>query len=293
MSLDLVETGSFAKGDVSETTDPIRVLSWNIARGSRLEEIIEFLRSANAHVICLQETDHNVRRTGRRNIAAEIASALRMNYAFGVEFEELTQGSGESPAYHGQATLSPFCLDGCRILRFQNQSRFWIPRWWIPKLPVLQRRVGGRMALVTSIRLGPKPFAVYNLHLESRSERVRRAQLAELLEDTRRYEPGNPIIMGGDFNFDLNRSPTATVLDDMEFHNPLGHAVQRTTPSNHLGREGPIDWVLIKGPLRTLAARVECSVSASDHYPLSLTLGALAECSGIRSDAGAMDHTHR
>ena len=31
-------------------------------------------------------------RTGFRNIAEEIAKRLRMNYAFGHEFQELTQG---------------------------------------------------------------------------------------------------------------------------------------------------------------------------------------------------------
>jgi hypothetical protein len=110
-----------------------------------------------------------------------------MNYAFGIEFEELAEGSRGSPAYHGQTTLSPFPLTDCRI-RFRNQSRFWHPYWWVPRLPKLQRRVGGRMALLTHFRIGAIALAAYNLHLESRSDNVRRAQLTELLEDGHRYD---------------------------------------------------------------------------------------------------------
>ena len=102
MSLDLVEFGSFVTDDpVRKPTDQLRVVSWNIARGARLNEITDFLRATNADLICLQETDRNARRTGRRNIAAEIASALRMNYAFGVEFEELSEGDRYLRADHG------------------------------------------------------------------------------------------------------------------------------------------------------------------------------------------------
>lgn len=272
MLLDSIETGSFSNGHVApQQKDHIYIISWNVARGSHLAEIIEFLRSSKADLICLQETDCNARRTGRRNIAAEIASALQMNYAFGMEFEELAEGSSGSPAYHGQTTLSPFPLTDCRILRFRNQSRFWHPYWWVPKLPKLQRRVGGRMALLTNICIGDKMIAVYNLHLESRSNSMRRAQLSELLQDTSQCDRNTPIVLAGDFNFNLNGA-AASAVADMRFHNPFEHEHQRTTPFNHIGRKGAIDWILIKGQLCPVAARVHSSVSASDHYPMSLTL---------------------
>jgi endonuclease/exonuclease/phosphatase family metal-dependent hydrolase len=272
MLLDAIETGSFSSEDLApQPKDHIRVVSWNVARGSRLAEIIEFLRSSKADLICLQETDCNARRTEGRNIAAEIASALQMNYAFGIEFQELSQGSSGSPAYHGQATLSTFPVSDSRILRFRNQSRFWHPYWWVPKVPKLQRRLGGRMALLTNVNIGERNLAVYNLHLESRSDSMRRAQLSELLQDTRQYDRNTPTVLAGDFNFDLNGA-AASAVADMRFHNPFEHQHQRTTPSNHIGRKGAIDWILIKGQLCSVAALVHSSVSASDHYPLSLTL---------------------
>jgi hypothetical protein len=56
-----------------------------------------------------------------------------MNYAFGREFEELSQGSSGSPAYHGQATLSRWPLSNARLIRFREQSHFWRPRWYLPR----------------------------------------------------------------------------------------------------------------------------------------------------------------
>jgi endonuclease/exonuclease/phosphatase family metal-dependent hydrolase len=101
----------------------IRVVNWNIDRGLRLEGIISFLRSARADILILQEVDLDARRTGFRNIAEEIAKRLRMNYSFGYEFQELTQGRRDAPAYHGQATLSCWPIQSSRVIRFSSVRR--------------------------------------------------------------------------------------------------------------------------------------------------------------------------
>ena len=145
-----IETGSFlSAADSCALGHAIRVISWNINRGEQLDGVLEFLRRTPADLILLQETDVNARRTQYRNVAREIAQALRMDYVFGCEFEELTQGNHNSPAYHGQATLSRIPISESRILRFRRQSGFWRPRWYIPKIPQFQRRLGARMALVS------------------------------------------------------------------------------------------------------------------------------------------------
>ena len=130
-----LETGSFVSAADSCALEPaIRVVSWNINRGLQLPGIIDFLSKTSADLILLQEADVNARRTQYRNIAREIAQALRMNYVFGREFEELTQSNPSSPAYHGQATLSKLPILSSRILTFGRQSGFWRPRWFIPQL---------------------------------------------------------------------------------------------------------------------------------------------------------------
>src|ERR1700685_1819025 len=102
-----IETGNFAsRGWLLGPPSSIRVVSWNINRGLRLPSIIEFLTEAKADIFMLQEVDINARRTQCLNVAQEIARKLRLNYVFGREFIELTQGSKASAAYHRQATLS-------------------------------------------------------------------------------------------------------------------------------------------------------------------------------------------
>ena len=81
--------------------DSVGVVSWNIDRGSKLRRVIEFLAGEKADIVLLQEADLNARRTHHINVAREIAQKLAMNYVFGRESQELTQGSKTSPAYHG------------------------------------------------------------------------------------------------------------------------------------------------------------------------------------------------
>src|SRR5215469_16687543 len=161
----------------------IRFVDWNIDRGLKLPEIIDFLGDSKADVLLLQEVDVNAYRTHKLNIAREIARKLRLNYVFGQEFVELTQGSKSSPAYHGQATLSRWRISNSSIIRFQRQSDFWKPRWFKPKLQAFQERLGGRIALMSEIDIQGLAIATYNLHLESRSDDdLRLAQLNEALQ---------------------------------------------------------------------------------------------------------------
>ena len=118
-----IESGNFAvRRWALYRPDSIKVVDWNIDRGLKLGGVIEFLASAKADIILLQEVDVNCRRTHHVNVAREIAQKLEMNYVFGREFQELTQGSKASPAYHGQATLSRWPLSNSRIIRFQSSG---------------------------------------------------------------------------------------------------------------------------------------------------------------------------
>src|SRR5260370_2812053 len=149
MSMQEIETGNVgAPRLVLSQPDSNGVVIWNIKRGLRLERVIEFLANAKADVVLLQESDLNARRTHHLNVAKEIAQKLRMNYVFGREFQELTQGSRASPAYHGQATLSRWPSSNSRIIRFQKQSNLSRPRWFLPAIEPFQERIGGRLALV-------------------------------------------------------------------------------------------------------------------------------------------------
>jgi endonuclease/exonuclease/phosphatase family metal-dependent hydrolase len=272
--MDQVETGAFANPQVASTrADVIQVVSWNIARGCQFDRVTEFLSDTKADLIILQETDRNSRRTSYRNIAREISQKLGMNYAFAIEFHELSQSSYQSPAYHGQATLSPWPMSENRILRFQRQSKFWHPYWWMPKLSFLQRRLGGRMALRTHVSIGNRTLVVYNLHLESRSDdSLRRSQLIELLDDANRSSRNMPVIAAGDFNFDITQPGSSSAISNASFYNPFAGVGIQTTRQQRFARSKAVDWILIRGVLRAAAPQVHNSVTGSDHYPLSVQL---------------------
>jgi endonuclease/exonuclease/phosphatase family metal-dependent hydrolase len=246
----------------------IRVLNWNIDRGLRLPQIIDFLKSQNADVLILQEVDLNARRTRRLNIAEEIARPLGLNYVFGREFEELTQGSRTSPAYHGQATLSRWPLANPRLIRFRRQSGFWRPRWFLPNIEPFQERIGGRIALVTEIEGGGRGLTVYNLHLESRGDNdLRLAQLEEVLHDASKRAPQSPALLAGDLNFN------ASVALKTGFRSALGLPSPHTTsPRGLFRRQRAIDWAFVSGPIETGLGYVHSNIDASDHYPISFTV---------------------
>ena len=270
-----IETGSFAPWALTLwPPGSIRVVDWNIDRGLQLSGIVEFLASTQPDLITLQEVDINARRTHRLDVAREIAQKLQMNYVFGLEFQELTQGSRSSPAYHGQATLSPWSLSNPRVLRFKRQSSFWRPRWYLPEIEPFQERIGGRIALVSEVNIGGRRLISYNLHLESRGDNeLRRSQLLECLDDAEQYKSTFPIILAGDLNLNVTRTTASSDISRAQFRNVFAEQQVRTTPPKSLlDRGSVIDWVFTRGPVVARQPRVHESVSASDHYPLSVTL---------------------
>jgi endonuclease/exonuclease/phosphatase family metal-dependent hydrolase len=277
MEMHDIVTGNFARHrwDVSAPKS-LRIVDWNIERGQQLQGVTDFLGGVNADIVILQEVDLNARRTHRLNIAETIARKLEMNYVFGREFQELVQGSKDSPAYHGQATLSKWPISEPRLIRFSRQSHFWKPHWFLPKIEPFQERLGGRIALVAQINVAGRKFVTYNLHLESRgSTGLRISQLGEVLSDATGYGAECPVIVAGDLNTDASNGAVALELARAGFQDAVASPRTPTTPAHGLfeGRRR-IDWAFIRGPLRASSGQVHGHVKASDHYPVSFILTA-------------------
>jgi endonuclease/exonuclease/phosphatase family metal-dependent hydrolase len=269
-----IESGNFAVSRWAlYRPDSIKVVDWNIGRGLKLGGAIEFLAEARADIILLQEVDVNCRRTHRVNVAREIARKLEMNYVFGREFQELTQGSKASPAYHGQATLSRWPLLKSRIIRFKKQSDFWRPHWFLPEISPFQERLGGRMALVSEVNIAGETLVAYSLHLESREDdQLRCAQLDETLNDAKQYTWDTPILLTGDFNIDASAGPAAGAISYAQFEDAFADRHAPTTPGSFWEHGRIIDWIFTRGCIRVSQPQVHRSVSASDHYPLSVNV---------------------
>jgi len=247
--------------DVSKS---IRIVSWNIDRGEGLSLISAELSKNPADLYLFQEVDCNTKRGAYVDEAAELARRLKVNMAYAVEFEELSQEQG-SPAYTGQATLTTLPIRKSRILRFKKQSGFWKPRSWIPSsLPLLQRRLGDRIALVTDLEFAGNLLVVYNLHLESRSMGLIQAQqLDEVLTDMNRYPANTAFILGGDLNSKYLPSIFLHKLEREGFRSATGEHIERTHAIAMA-----LDWIFVRGPIRIEEGRVRREFRGSDHYPI-------------------------
>jgi len=267
---DALET--LRSGNYSGETAPrarATILDWNIDRGKHLDDIEGQMRQFNPDLCIFQEVDLDARRSGKIDVAKKLAEEFRMNYVFAPEFEELSQGTPECPAYHGQALLTKLPIRSSRMLRFVHQSGFWKPRPLLKSsMPLWQRREGGRVALITELDNGAKPLVVYNLHLESRgNDQLRLAQLEEVLDDAKQYPPETSVIIAGDLNAKTAHSALMPRLRQAGYRSAFGDRRIRT----HL-IIGALDWVFVRGPIECEHADVLRGVDGSDHFPITVNV---------------------
>jgi endonuclease/exonuclease/phosphatase family metal-dependent hydrolase len=260
---DASTTGNFASSSALDR-DFLRAVTWNIDRGYDLGKIEATLRRIGADLIFLQEVDRHSRRTHNADVAQDLARSLGYNYAFGTAFEEMSQSVDGRPAYQGQATLCRCIIRNAHVLRFKHQSNWWKPHGFIPNTGFFQRRLGGRIALVTELSVGHSKMVAYNVHFESRSAgAIQSAQLNEVLGDLRRYPPGTPAIIAGDLNSKYNPAQVLHFLEKQGFYSVLGEKIQRT----HV-LIGYFDWIFYRGPWNLDRGEVLRGSHASDHDPV-------------------------
>ena len=256
-------------GSYSHDATPLAratIFDWNIDRGKDLDDIEGQMRKLNPDLCIFQEVDLDARRSGGIDVAKRLAEKFRMNYVFAPEFEELSQGTPERPAYHGQALLTKLPIRSSRMLRFANQSGFWKPRRLLnSSKPLWQRREGGRIALITELDNGGKPLVIYNLHLESRgNDHLRLLQLEEVLEDAKRYPPETSVIIAGDLNTKTAHSSLIPRMREAGYRSAFGDRRVRT----HI-LIGALDWVFVRGPIEFQHdGEVLRGVDGSDHFPV-------------------------
>lgn len=199
--LDGIERGVHAQPRPPAAADRLRVVAWNIQRGSRLAELQDALRSeptlSAADVVLLSEVDSGMGRSGNRNIARELAGALGMHYAFTVSYLVLGDDFLENP----DGTPNTLALAGAAIL-----SRWPLGRIINAELPELrdkfssrrEKRLGSKRALLAEVLLPEGPLWCAGCHLDSNASPSQRAlQLDALLEQTATL---GRVILGGDWN---------------------------------------------------------------------------------------------
>lgn len=186
---------------------PFAVAAWNLERCLFPSESAAHLAATGAPVVLLSEMDNGMARTQQRHPTAELAVALGMSYAYGVEFIELDLGSETERAFcrddfnekgfHGNALMAAVPMEEPFMIRL------WGERIWFMNGGD-QPRLGERFAIGAVIRTKSGPFVAVSTHLESAtSAAYRERQVRELIDALDANFPGLPVLIGGDLNTGL------------------------------------------------------------------------------------------
>ncbi|MEP7271973.1 MAG: endonuclease/exonuclease/phosphatase family protein [Acidobacteriota bacterium] len=244
----------------------LRIIAWNTERGRYWRDGVRLIQETPAlrdpDIILLGEMDLGMARSSNQHTTREMAAALRMNFAYGVEFLEFTGGEpqeridypGENQmGYHGNAILSKYPLHNVRMLRFPGIEKWYAGKeYGASQSEQEQKRLGGRMALFATIKLG-RDVTVVATHLESsaRDSATRKTQMEMLLGDLKTYSRGGPVIMGGDLNGAPDEPMFASVKQAgfilSDTNEMSGGTLQRIADGKIVLGRSYIDYVLVRG----------------------------------------------
>lgn len=204
----------------------LTIAAWNIERCKRVPETAEVLRASGADIVLATEMDHGMARSGQRHTTRDLAKALGMGFAFGVEFVELGTGDAyetglfadvpNTHGLHGNAILSRYTMENVSLLPLEDSGK------WFTGTPKSdgQFRIGGRMAIAAQI--GGVTYV--SVHYESESDAEGRAdQTRRLLDLIARDFGDGPSVIGGDLNtaaFSDQRMSGAEILADPTLAEP-------------------------------------------------------------------------
>lgn len=222
---------SISKYVGSDKTDTLRVTYLNAQRGGFWCELADLIRKNDilkyTDVWILNEFDLGMARSNNLHTVRLFAYALGLNYAFGIEFLELSHGNlaeiekvnslGGIDEYglHGNAILSKYPIRNSKIIRssgiellYQQKNKFTAQG--------SENRLGGRMTLFCSIETpSGKLFSVASSHQQAFLEDPTYDSLKKVtLSLLKMYitQLSIPVIFGGDIWPDLCKN-----LDLKEF----------------------------------------------------------------------------
>ncbi|HLR89701.1 MAG TPA: endonuclease/exonuclease/phosphatase family protein [Balneolaceae bacterium] len=233
----------------------LTVMSYNIHHGRGLDDVVDLERIAEvivesgAEIVALQEVDVGVERSGKVDIAAELARLTGLeHYVFGKNLDH-------EGGHYGVAVISGYPITDHQNLQFEkmgNEQR---------SIQVMKMNVKGF------------PLLMMNTHLAHRRvdepERLHFMQAAKD-EIIPRYPEVRGVIFAGDFN-DVPESATHRAVKGFmkDVWEVAGDGTEGyTIPPDNPGRR--IDYIFYNGNLEPSEAYVPYS-SASDHLPVVAT----------------------
>ncbi len=204
-ALDSIEIGGVAARGI-RSSSAIRVAAWNLERCLYPDESARILARSGADLTLLTEMDIGMRRSGQVHTIGRVAARLGQRYAYGLEFLELDSmpppagfasvGSGDTEGFHGNGLVSALPFENPVIIRLDP-----VMDWFCHLPPGQRRKLGARMGIAATFRVGDARFVACSVHLEYRCDGAGRAlQMRNLLDALDAYADGLPVIVGGDLN---------------------------------------------------------------------------------------------
>ncbi|MFK7874567.1 MAG: endonuclease [Paracoccaceae bacterium] len=285
LAMNALEAGRGSqKGPLPNT---FTVAAWNVERCLFPEASAVHLQPFAPSLVLLSEMDSGMARTAQRNTTADMAAALGMHYAYGVEFYEMDLGGETERAYcqddfnaegwHGNAILSAAPFEDLRLIRLDQHGHWFCSDAVDPGQP----RIGGRMAVAGIIATDAGPICAVSTHLESNAGAAHRhAEFSHLLSAIEDFAPDMPVIIGGDLNtgnhippnFDWRDETLFQLAKDRGYHWDLTAPGTTTRPSlitPHPTRVMKLDWFCARGmtgtPVQTLSSVDVTGRPLSDH----------------------------
>jgi endonuclease/exonuclease/phosphatase family metal-dependent hydrolase len=227
-----------------------RIVFWNAERLKYFSASAALLESLNADALLLCEVDVGMARTENRHTIGELADELAAGYVFGAEFVELGLGdlreqksfAGKTnrAGLHGAGLLSRVRLLRPALVRLETSGRWFDGAFH-------ERRVGGRIAMLASIEIAGRPVLLASVHYESHTGPADRLlQTRVLLDCIEEHAPGQPVLIGGDFNtstFELEEKQNRDSIDRALAADPKRLvAPQSYEPMFELLRRQGYDW---------------------------------------------------
>jgi len=282
-------------------TGRFTIAAFNAERLGNVPAVRRLMAQAGADIALLGEVDLGMARSGNAHTIRDLVAGTGEGYLYGAEFVELDLGdrdemrrhAGERNArsLHGNAIVSRFALERPHLIPLEESGL------WFSGFEGAQRRIGGRMALAARIVGAPGPVWVVATHLESKTDPAdRRAQIRTLLKALDAIAPGEPCVIGGDFNtkaLPRREDERHLLLEAPERDEPLFSDLQEAgfrwsganlalptqTPgpkNKHEPPFGKLDWIVARGLVpqnpQIVPALDEQGRAVSDHEMIAVDL---------------------
>ncbi|MEW6209647.1 MAG: endonuclease/exonuclease/phosphatase family protein [Acidobacteriota bacterium] len=181
----------------------LRVVQWNIERGSRLEGIVDAMNNHPllrfADLLLLNEVDIGMARSRNRNVAEELSRALSAHAVFGAEYLEMTKGVGSellieadnAAALHGNAILTRHPFSNPRMIRLPRCEN---------NFESAEKRLGGRIGILLDLEIAGASLTAAATHLDVVSTPQCRARQLRAFLEYIQSQPSHRVIFGGDLN---------------------------------------------------------------------------------------------